>query len=113
MQYSISAENAAKADVSTFAWYFYDTATKKWELDARYALFSMAACLPFCLLRSALLTAPCSSSVDVNAKVVTRSSSSPSSLATNWVVTAESSLSLAVLPTALLVALALFASMMM
>jgi len=88
MQYTISAENAAKADVSTFAWYFYDTATKKWELDA-------------------------SSSVDVNAKVVTRSSSSPSSLATNWVVTAESSLSLAVLPTALLVTLALFASMMM
>jgi len=83
LQYTYSTADAAKADASTFSWYFYNTATKKWEADG-------------------------SSSVDVNARVVTHASTHFSS----WVI-AASSLSVAVLPATLLVSLALLASMMM
>lgn len=79
LQYTYTAADEAKADATQLAWYYYNTASGAWDLDG-------------------------SSSVDVNARVVSHASTHFST----WMVAAKS-LSAAALPALLLVAFALAA----
>jgi len=82
LQYSYTAADEAKVAVSTLAWYYYNTATSSWDVDG-------------------------TSSVDVNARVVTHASTHFSA----WMV-AATSFSVAALPAALFIAIAVIMTLL-